>query len=146
MWPVILPSAAPVSTFCSRPSSVSWKHSNKRRIAACAISCSAIKRIRNMTTVNKLTLEDSLQNENVLAFSTDSDILAQNSGRLMKVRKAPSLFNVITGPRGSLKTLLLTMLACRNLLKCFYFRYYGITKHVWTNYPIGFYHRSMLDD
>src|SRR5208283_2316876 len=46
----------------------------------------------------------------------------------------------------SLKTLLLTMLACRNLLKCFYFRYYGITKHVWTNYPIGFYHRSMLDD
>ena len=60
-----------------------------------------------MTTVNKpqneLALADSLQNENVLAFSTDSDILAQNSSRSMKVRKAPSLFNVITGPRGSLK-------------------------------------------
>ena len=103
-----------------------------------------------MTTVskplNELALADSLRNENVLAFSTDSDILAQNSSRSIKVRKAPSLFNVITGPRGSLKTLLLTMLACRNLLKCFYFRYYGITKHVWTNYPIGFFHRSMLDD
>lgn len=98
-----------------------------------------------MTTANELTL-DLLQNENELVFSTNSDIVMPKSDRKVKIRKSPSLFNVITGPRGSLKTLLLTMLASRNLLKCFYLRYYGITKHVWTNYPVGFYHHSVIDN
>jgi hypothetical protein len=78
-------------------------------------------------------------------FSTDNAPLAVPKDRIIKLVKKPSLFNVITGPRGSLKTLLLTALACRALVKCFYMRRFGIVRHVWTNYPIGFYHTSMLD-
>jgi hypothetical protein len=100
-----------------------------------------------MTIPNDLKLSDlPVDDSGFSIFSTDSGVSPAPVTRSLKVRKAPSLFSVITGPRGSLKTLLLTMLACRNLLKCFYLRYYGITRHVWTNYPIGFYHRSVLDD
>jgi len=105
-----------------------------------------------MTTRNsELSLGEIAANESeVSVFSTDAvsptQSASSNITRSIKVRKAPSLFSVITGPRGSLKTLLLTMLACRNLLKAFYLRYYGITKHVWANYPVAFYHRSILDD
>ena len=52
-----------------------------------------------MTTANELTL-DLLQNENELVFSTNSDIVMPKSDRKVKIRKSPSLFNVITGPRG----------------------------------------------
>ena len=79
-------------------------------------------------------------------FSTDMELQGDTIVRKLELPKKPSLFNVITGPRGSLKTLLLTVLAARNLLKCFYLRrYYGITRHVWTNYPIAFFHRSIVD-
>jgi len=100
-----------------------------------------------MTTVDSLSLAEAIEHEKAVTFSTALTMPHyEGTIRALRVRKAPSLFNVITGPRGSLKTLLLTMLACRNLLKCFYLQYYGIKKHVWTNYPIGFFHRSIVDD
>ncbi len=70
---------------------------------------------------------------------------AQDITRTIILPRKPSLFTVITGPRGSLKTLLLTVLICKALLKCFYLRYYGVIRHVWSNYPVGFFHRSVLD-
>jgi hypothetical protein len=99
-----------------------------------------------MTIPNELDLAPASVGEDTFkVFSTDSPAEEMVNRGGFKLRKAPSLFNVITGPRGSLKTLLLTMLACKNLLKCFYLRHYNVTKHVWTNYPIGFFHRSVLD-
>jgi len=99
-----------------------------------------------MTTADSLSLAEAIESEKYTEFST-SLVLPHYEGitRALKVRKAPSLFNVITGPRGSMKTLLLTLLACRNLLKCFYLQYYGKYKHVWSNYPIGFRHQSVID-
>jgi hypothetical protein len=99
-----------------------------------------------MTTADSLSLAEAIESEKYTEFST-SLVLPHYEGitRALKVRKAPSLFNVITGPRGSMKTLLLTLLACRNLLKCFYLQYYGKYKHVWSNYPIGFRHQSVVD-
>jgi len=57
-----------------------------------------------------------------------------------------SLFTVATGPRGSGKSLLLTGIACDRLLRSFYSKQLkGTVKHVWTNLPVGFKHKSEID-
>jgi hypothetical protein len=57
-----------------------------------------------------------------------------------------SRFVLISGPRGSQKTLLMTHYVVKLLLKSFYLRELrGIEKRVWTNYPVGFNFRSKLD-
>ncbi len=55
-------------------------------------------------------------------------------------------FTLITGPRGSCKTLLATSFQVRLLLKAFYMReMQGRELNVWSNYPVGFYHKSEID-
>ena len=100
-----------------------------------------------MTMDNQaLTLEETAPAEGEFStFSTDRNLETDVSYKF-KPRKKPSLFTVITGPRGSLKTLLLTRLACNKLRQCLYLRYTGIKKHVWSNYPIGFFYRSRMDN
>ena len=57
-----------------------------------------------------------------------------------------SLFTVATGPRGSGKSLLLTGIAGDRLLRSFYSKQLkGTVKHVWTNLPVGFKHKSEID-
>jgi len=57
-----------------------------------------------------------------------------------------SRFVLISGPRGSQKTLLMTQYVVRQLLKSYYLKELrGIEKKVWTNYPVGFNFRSKLD-
>lgn len=57
-----------------------------------------------------------------------------------------SLFSVVTGPRGSCKTLFMTAKVCETLLRSYFLRMTkGVNKRVWTNYPVGFSIRSPFD-
>lgn len=55
-------------------------------------------------------------------------------------------FTLVTGPRGACKTLLTTALLVRVLLKAYYLKkLYGKELGVWSNYPVGFWHKSEID-
>lgn len=57
-----------------------------------------------------------------------------------------STFTLISGPRGSLKTLLMTAIQARRLLKAYYLTLRdGIKTEVWSNYPVAFNHKSAID-
>jgi hypothetical protein len=55
-------------------------------------------------------------------------------------------FTLVTGPRGACKTLLATSFQVRVLLKAYYLKQlYGKELKVWSNYPVGFWHKSVID-
>jgi hypothetical protein len=57
-----------------------------------------------------------------------------------------SLFILIDGPRGSQKTLRMTANLSERLVRALYWKQlHGKVKHVWANYPVGFWWRSEID-
>lgn len=57
-----------------------------------------------------------------------------------------SLFSVFTGPRGSLKTLILVSIICERLIKAYYLnKYCNGHNRVFSNFPVKFWHRDEVN-